>query len=231
MSPTRWRQAFLGGVADAEGRHALWPDRSGKLVALRLADGQLLWRSAEPLWPLLLGQGLAIGLAPSPPCVVALALDGPAAGSVRWRSAALPGLASITAAAAAQLRAGWHADGIVLCWHSKPLYRGGAVPGPSRAKAAPTAGAVLLDVATGALHAAPPGSTGGDAEPCVQPPCDDPTVLAQQLLGGVRYRLQHGAAAGPVQTTLSAHDGATDRLLWRCVLDDTPSRGPRALRS
>lgn len=50
MSLPVWAQPFLGGVADATLEHALWRAPDGRLVALRLRDGQVQWRSSEPLW-------------------------------------------------------------------------------------------------------------------------------------------------------------------------------------
>lgn len=258
MSQPVWAQAFPGGVADSRLQHALVRVASGHLLAVRLADGQLLWRSAEVLQPLLLGQGLALGLmldrplgtAAAPACVVALALD--EAGTARWRSAPLPwpawALQGDKSAASHALHAGWLADHIVLRWSLQPLYRGGAAPGLSKAKAAAAEGSCWLDLASGALHSEPADAARG-AEPPVPPEptatqesSDDPCVTAQQTLGGVRYclrQVQPPQAPGAVSaafntalhTTLTAHDPARGVDLWQCLLDETPRKAPRALRS
>lgn len=242
MSQPIWAQAFPGGVADTELQHALWRDRSGKLVALRLADGHLLWRSTEALWPLLLGHGLALGLAlaaaPAPPRVVALALD--EAGAERWRSEPLPlplplPLHGPAGASDLKVQAGWLDGRIVLRWFVQPVYRGGAAPGPARAKPAAATGSCLLDAASGTLNPAPAGLGSAKPEPALQQPSDDPQVLAQQVLGGVRYSLKQsplpGAQNDTLHTALIAHDLARDRDLWQCTLDEAPRKAPRALRS
>ena len=270
MSQPTWAQAFPGGVADAELQHGLTRNVSGHPVAVRLADGQVMWRGAEVLQPLLLGQGLALGLAfdlapgtPSAPArVVALALH--EAGTERWRSAPLPwpervarGDATVASsagswaaswaasgAASGAVHAGWLADRILLRWSLQPLYRGGAAPGLSRAKAAAVRGSCLLDVANGALHNAPAELDSLTVAPAADEPSDDPCVTAQQLLGGVRYSLRQAPTPGAPQapglntmlnttlsTTLTAHDPVRGLDLWHCLLDEAPRKSPRALRS
>ena len=262
MSQPVWAQAFPGGVADATLQHALWRDHSGRLVAVRLADGLLLWRSAPlrmpvmsvmplmplvPLVPLLLGHGLALGLALAPARVVALALAGDAAGAERWRSDPLPWpewAARLEAPSAAMaVQAGWLDDRIVLRWHLRPVYGGGAAPGPARAKAAATVGSCLLDAADGTLHEAPAGLASASFETLLQAlaqapsqaPSDDPTVFARQVLGGVQYSVQQQqpstATGDTLHTALIALDLARGQELWRCALDEAPRKAPRALRS
>jgi hypothetical protein len=233
MSTLVRAQPFPGGVADADLQYALWRSRSGQVVALRLADGQVLWRSAEPLWPLLLGHGLALGLAPSPVRVVALAFQGEGAGSERWRSNALPwpdGAPAPSGNAASTLHAAWLGSQILLRWQLRPLYAGGAAPGPSRAQ--PAAGSCLLDATTGALQSAPADIDGPAGQTLPQLPSDNPSVLAQALLGGVTYRLQRHPLAGDMaQTVLIAHDTQRGLDLWSSALEETRTPKPRALRS
>lgn len=235
MSQTVWAQPFPGGVADTELTQALSRGGSGQLVALSLADGSVLWRSAERLLPLLLGHGLALGLTLAPARVVALDLTD--AGTERWRSDALPwpdwAAQGDAPASTIAVHAGWLDDHIVLQWHLQPLYQGGMAREPSRTKAAATHGACLLDATGGALSAAPAGFDSRSQEPAPHEACDDPSVLAQQVLGGVRYRLQQESPEAPghtLGTALVAHDLRSGRDLWRCVLDDAPRKAPRALR-
>jgi len=239
MSLPVWAQPFPGGVADADLQHALWRSASGQVVALRLADGQVQWRSAEPLWPLLVGHGLALGLAASPSRVVALVLQGEGAGSERWRSDALPwpdDAAAPPGNAASALHAAWLDGHILLRWQLRPLYRGGAAPSASRARPAGSAGSCLLDAATGALLSAPADVDDPAVQAPLQLPSDDPAVLAQTLLGGVTYRLQRQPLAGDkVQTALIARDAERGLPLWSSTLEearyDKPGKGPPALRS
>ena len=239
MSLPVWAQPFPGGVADVGLQHALWRAGGGQLVALRLADGETQWRSAEPLWPLLVGNGLALGLTESPARVVALELEGDGAGRERWRSQALPwpeGVVAPPGNAASALHAGWLDDRILLCWQLRPLYAGGAAPGASQARPAAGAGSCLLNADSGVMENAPSGIDWSAPEPSTHIPSDDPTVTAQALLGAVRYRLQRQPLEGDkVQTALIAHDSLRGLDLWSSKLEevrqDRPGKGPRALRS
>ena len=135
----------------------------------------------------------------------------------------------------------------MLRWSLQPLYRGGAAPGLSKAKAAAAEGSCWLDLASGALHRAPADAANVTVPPeptATQESSDDPCVTAQQTLGGVRYCLRQTQPAGvqpaqalntvlhtPLHTTLTAHDPARGVDLWQCLLDETPRKAPRALRS
>jgi hypothetical protein len=240
MSPPVWAQPFPGGVVDAGLQHALWRSGNGQIVALSLADGQVRWRSGEPLWPLLVGHGLAVGLTESPARVVALELLGAGAGRERWRSEPLPwpdGVVAPPGNAASALHAGWLDDSILLCWQLRPVYTGGAAPGASRAKPAARVGSCLLDAKTGVLQSTPADLDGLTPQALTHfIPSDDPSVLAQTLLGGVTYRLQRQSVAGDKgRIALSAQDNTRGLDLWSSTLEEVrheqPGKGPRALRS
>lgn len=243
MSLPVWAQPFPGGVADAKLQYALLRSARGQLIALRLADGQVLWRSAEPLRPLLLGDGLALGLTTATSRVVALGLQGEDAGSERWRSDALPWSDDAALApgnAASSLDAAWLDGRILLRWQLRPLYAGGAAPDPSRDRPATNVGSCTLNASTGALQGAPEDVDADANGPAAQAPpplpSADPALLAQGRLGGLTYRLQRQPLAdGKVQIALIAHDTKRGLDLWSSTLEearlDQPGRGPRALRS
>lgn len=239
MSLPVWAQPFPGGVADTGLQHALWRSGNGQLVALSLGDGQVQWRSGEPLWPLLVGHGLALGLTESPARVVALELLGEGAGRERWRSETLPwpdGVVAPPGNAASALHAGWLDDSILLCWQLRPVYAGGAAPGASRAKLAASVGSCLLDAETGALQSTPADFDGSNPPASNHIPSDDPSVLAQTLLGGVTYRLQRQSVAGDKgRIALSARANTRGLDLWSSTLEEVrheqPAKAPRALRS
>lgn len=239
MSQPVWAQPFLGGVADADLQYALLRSSGGQVVALRLADGQVQWRSAEPLWPLLLGHGLALGLSMSTSRVVALGLQGEGAGSENWRSDALPWPDDATALpgnAASALHAAWLDGSILLRWQLRSLYAGGAAPGPSQSRPEGNAGSCMLDASTGALLSAPADIDGPALQAPPPLPSDDPAVLAQAQMGGVTYRLRRQTLADEkVQIALTAHDSKRGLDLWSSTLEaarhDKPGNGPRALRS
>ena len=245
MTAAAWAQAFPGGVADADLQHGLMRSVNGHVVAVRLADGQVLWRSGEVLHPLLLGHGLAVCLAfvaapvaapgtssaPAPAhagehgvahgVAQIVALDLHQAGAERWRSAALPwpewALQGDAPAASRVVHAGWLGDRILLCWSLQPLYRGGAAPGPSRGKAAAAPGSCVLDVANGSMHDAPAEFDSFTAPPAPHQPSDDPSVTAQQVLRGVRYSLRQTPAPAAVGRPLNAALNTT----WHTTLTAT----------
>lgn len=231
MTAPVWPRSFLGGVADAAGTHALLRDRRGRMIALRLDDGQLLWRSEVPLQPLLVEGDSAWGLAVAPPRVTRWALAGPQAGQMVCASAPLPWPAWASAADPARVEvalevAGLDAD-LGLRWQLRQRYAGGAPPQSGVAREA-SSGACRIDASTGALGAATPWP----ARPADAVGADealDPKVLAQSHVGARRYRLVAHDVGGVLRTSLIAHD-AEERLLWERVLDEAPRRSPPALR-
>ena len=226
MSNLIWPQAFPGGVTDRLGRHALIRDASGHCALLRLADGALLWRSAEPARPLLLDDSLAIGLQMAPPRVVAWSLQG----DVRWQSPVLPwpGWATRPAGlnSASDLHAGWLDGDALISWRLRAPRGGGAGRGPTFAPPTMDAGAVCLQRDTGALS---------EVTDWVQPPeeesqvndavvgSDDPRVLAQRVLAGIQYTLLLHQEGGQSRTALVAHDAQPPGLAGRRQIQAGPA--------
>jgi hypothetical protein len=233
MSKAVWPQAFPGGVADEAARFALWRDPQGRLVALRLADGQVLWRSPPGLQPVILGHGWAVGAAVSPPHLIAFTLEGPSAGAPAWRSAPLPWPEWAAVADPARverlLDAAWLGTRLGLHWSLHQRYTGGAPPDAAHAKNAACSGACVIDPATGDVQplAAWPARPAPHALP---EPSDDPRVLGQCRLGDRRYRVVAQEASGLRRTVLEALDATSGQRLWECLLDESPRRPPRALR-
>ena len=238
MSTLIWSPSFPGGVSDRLGRHALIRDTSGSCALLRLADGALLWRSDESARPVLLDDGLAIGLLMAPSRVVAWSLQGDEC----WRSPVLPwpGWAAKLAELnpASDLHAGWIDGDIFISWQLRAPRSGGASRGPGHSPPTAAAGAVRLQRSTGSLSEAPavepqPAAAAG-AEAST-----DPRVLAQRTLAGIRYALELHDDGGRSRTALIAHDakqpgtagadhdnpGAGDAR-WTCWLDGFEPRRP-----
>jgi YD repeat-containing protein len=227
-----WPRAFPGGIADAAGRHALWRDAAGRLVALRLADGQRLWRGREAMWPLLLDEHRALALSFGPPRIVALALASPD-GTELWRSEPLPwprwAVELPGPTAGTGLHAAWTGDAqALLTWRLQALHGGGA-PLPRDRRPAPATGACTVDAASGRLQMLaqwpqPPAMRGETLA------SDDPSVQARATLDGIDYRIVQQRTGERTKTLLSAHDIARSRTLWNCELDEIEPRPPRALR-
>ena len=254
MNKLIWAQAFPAGVADRAGRHALLADAAGRCALLRLADGELLWRSADVARPLLVDDEVAIALTLAPPRVRAWSLQG----AELWRSATLPwpewALMQPRLNSASDLHAGWIDGDVYISWQLRATRTGGAGRGPAYAPAASSAAAVRLCRASGAWVEAPQQMPDADA-PDQGSASDDPAVLAQREIGGVRYALvrqAEGAGAGSASgggtrmrtavkalkaaKTLTAqteqpatppvdHLGAGDAR-WTCWLDDIEPRRP-----
>ena len=237
MSNLTWAQAFPGGVTDRALHHALLRDAAGRCALLRLRDGALLWRSTEALRPLLLDDELALGLALAPPRVVAWSLRG----DERWRSPVLPwpdwAKKPTELNRASDLHAGWIDGDAFVSWYLRAARGGGAGRGPGFAPASSCQAAVRLGRDSGAWAEAAVQVPDADAA-AQDSASDDPSVLAQRVLGGVRYalvRLDQGTGShASMRIALTAmpaldHPGAGDAR-WTCWLDDIEPRQAPPLR-
>ena len=228
-----WPHDFPGGVADASGEHALYRDRQGRLVALRLDDGRMLWRSEASLRPLLIGAGLALGLAAQPPRVVALALEGASAGQPAWISLPLPwpewAAAADTASVNLELEAAWLGKDLGLRWHLRRLYAGGARPGPGQTGREESTGACRIDAVRGAMHPLQQWPERADNKAPLDA-VEDPQVLAQHRIGERHYQVVAHDAGSVRRTVLVAHDAAAGHLLWEHLIDEGARRSPAPLR-
>ncbi len=228
---------FPGGLADPAGRCAAIRDRMGCLLAVDLANGTALWRSAEPLRPLLVlpDEVLALSIAAPVRCI-ALPLFGAQAGRQEWASQALP-LPDWVASGSAQAPdlstdAAWLGDAIALHWDAQLRYRGGAPPGPrALAQAKGNAeGDLHIDRASGAVRPATGPKLERPPPMQAQAPAD-PQALAQREIGPRRYQLiARDGAGGTVRTVLRASAAAGDATLWELTVDEAPRRPPPALR-
>lgn len=224
-------QRFPGGIADAQGQRAALRDAGGRLCAIALDAGALLWRSAEPLAPLLLppGEVIACTLDAAPVCV-ALAWSGAQAGEPVWSSQPLGLPARPDPALQLDAAADDHGT-LTVRWQGAALWRGGAAPGPAQRAAARAGieGAVNVDRRTG--HVAPvPGTFSAAADGAAEAPAPD--ALGAVDIGSTHFELQlREPTAGRVQTVLQAREREGDRLLWELTIDDVPRTPPRPLRA
>lgn len=228
---------FLGGIVDAQAGRAALRDRSGRLIAVALEDGTLLWRSDEPLAPLLLppGEVIACTLGPAPACV-ALGWSGPQAGRPVWRSQPI-GLPSPPDPDLRLVAEAPDDHTITLRWQGAARYRGGAAPGPAVRSAAQQGaqGSVQVDrrtgqvVPLGASRSATPAEPE-EAEPAAVPGAS-PNAVATADIGGHRFELCVDALPdGGLRSVLRARDPAAGRTLWELPIDDLPRTRPRPPR-
>lgn len=230
-------QRFPGGIADAEGTRAALRDPQGRLLAVALDAGTLLWRSAEPLAPLLLppGEVIACTLGPQPACV-ALAWSGERAGHPVWTSQPIglpsppdPDLRLVADSSD-------DAATITVRWQGAARYRGGAAPGPAVQAASRSAaqGIAVVDRRTGRVShpaasrsAAPVDLAASD----VALPGTDPEAIAAADVGARRFELcLHTLPDGRVRTVLRARDPKDGRTLWELPIAEaarTRARPPR----
>lgn len=230
---------FPGGIVDAQGQRAALRDRQGRLLAVALEHGTLLWRSAEPLAPLLLppGEVIACTLGLTPACV-ALAWSGDRAGQPVWTSRPI-GLPSPTDPDLRMVAEARDAHTIAVRWHGAARYRGGAAPGPAvRSTALQGAqGSVLVDRRSGEVtpvgpsrSATPADATLDDADDIALPGAAANAVAAADI-DARRFELcVDDLPDGRVRTVLRARDRGADRTLWELPIDEAPrtrARPPR----
>src|SRR5512147_521884 len=227
---------FPGGIADAQGTRAALRDRQGRLVAVALDTGALLWRSAELLAPLLLppGEVIACSLGAQPACV-ALAWSGAQAGAPVWTSAPI----GLPSPPDPDLRLAADADDaartITVRWQGAARYRGGAAPGPAvrAASRAGATGAVVVDRRSGDVSPAPATRSAAvdlDTDDTAVPDAA-PDAIASADLGPQRFELcVANLPDGAVRTLLRARELASGRTLWELPIDEaarTRARPPR----
>jgi hypothetical protein len=230
---------FPGGIVDAQGQRAALRDRQGRLVAVALEGGTLLWRSDQPLAPLLLppGEVIACTLGPAPVCV-ALAWAGEHAGRPVWSSQpiGLPSPPDPDLRLVAEAR---DDHTIAVRWQGAARYRGGAAPGPAVRSAAlqGAQGSVVVDRRTGRVTPAGTSRSGPPADPALDDAADTAlpgmaaNTLAAEDIGARRFELcVDDLPDGRVRTVLRARDTGADRTLWELPIDEAPrtrARPPR----
>jgi PQQ-like domain len=137
---------FPGGVVDGG---AAYVAEAGGIVAVELADGRMLWRSAAARRPLAVAGDRLVAEHAHRLVVLDAATGEVVAASdevAEWKDA--------------EVKLGARAEGgqAVVDWHARSRYRGGAPPPPHvlAREQSETRGALALDLATGALAPADP---------------------------------------------------------------------------
>jgi hypothetical protein len=229
---------FPRGVADTAGRRGFLRDGAGRIVALDLGTGALLWRSPMPMRPLLAREDRLLAVRPLPPHalqVVALASDG---GDELCASPpiALPDWTKPSVEDTPEFMLGVHDDGgtLVLRWMGRARYRGGAAPAAKVLESAKrdASGLVRVDVATCRIEEVGDAPhDAGTAPAAAGIPSAEPEVIEQHDIGGRRFQLRaHPTEAGTSRLLARALDAATGRVEWESAIDETGARRPRPPR-
>jgi hypothetical protein len=230
--------AFPRGVADSVGRRAFVRAPGDGLVALELSSGREVWRTTEPLRPLIAWDDRLVAVRSVPGGLRVVVLDAssgrercasPTVSLPEWANASLEGSPDFVVSAEAEGAA------VVLRWSARARYRGGAAPTREveAASRRDARGAFRVDVSTCALEevsAAEPavetlaGSRGGQPSP-------DPEVLEQHEIEGRRFQLvSRRSARGTVRFVLRAVDAATERTAWEVAIGEAAPPRPRRAR-
>ncbi|MEU9377660.1 PQQ-binding-like beta-propeller repeat protein [Streptomyces sp. NPDC048255] len=234
------------GVVDADGRQAVVHDQEGALVALDLTNGAVLWHHAPSLRPcaLLAGTVVAVRITPSPALAVVL-LDA-VTGQDRWESEPISLESWVrctlddTPDFTLRTETDEAADAVLIHWHARGSYRGGAAPSPQvlAAAAREARGVLRVDVAAPSVDALPEAEAAGSlsapeaealdagAQAPVPPAAAD--VLDRSQVGDQWLELAFEPDSGAV--VLRAVDPPTAAVRWAVEVDHTTTRRAPKLR-
>jgi hypothetical protein len=228
---------FPRGVADPGAARAFVNDRTGTVLALDLATGEVRWRAGTALRPLsVVDDVLVAARVAGPNQVEPVMLD---AGDGRELRAAEPlalpdwAQASLHDTPDYALRAEAEGGSVVLRWSAQARYRGGAPPSAMVQAAAErqARGAARVDVRSGAVEPLPEPADAAAHPEAPAAPASDPDVLEQADIGGTRYQLVvRDAGEGRVLTLIRAVDRATGQAVWETPIDEAPRPRPRPPR-
>jgi hypothetical protein len=150
-----------GGVADPAGRMGFFPGTAGGIDAVDLKTGRSAWTSREASQPLLATRDQLAALAPdarTPSQVRIVLFDVASKGKVARRSSPVvfPEWVRIESGPGRQFTARPSLDGktLVLRWHAKTWYAGGAPPPPEVVKKAKreASGVARIDLESGKVR-------------------------------------------------------------------------------
>ena len=229
--------SFPRGVADPGTSRAYVCNRSGTVMMLDLATGQVLWREGAGLRPLALVGDMLVTARIVPSGIEIVVLD-TADGHVRRVSKPLPlpdwTRPSLDDSPEFTVRAEAEGQSVVIRWSAQTRYQGGAPPAAQvRANYERDAhGGARVDLETGAielLHEDVETTAGLAAPPAIAASEDD--VLEQQDIGDKRFQLiAQSGTGGTVKVLLRAIEGKNGKTLWQSLLEEAPLRRPKALR-
>jgi hypothetical protein len=234
--------SFPLGVADSVFRRAFVRIPGDGLLALELSSGTELWRTNEPLRPLITSHDddRLVALRAIPSALQVIVLDA-SSGREQCASAPVPlpdwANATLEDSPEFAVHASLDEGALLLRWSARARYRGGAAPTRTIEDAArrDASGGARVDVATCAVKAlAEAEGQDADADPAPSRgglPSSEPDVLEQHELDGRRFQaLVRRAPEGTVRFVLRAIDAATGKAAWESTIGEGPPQRPRRAR-
>jgi hypothetical protein len=228
-----------GGVADAAGKIGYVQAPKGGVDALDLATGKVLWSSAEVGRPLALTkQGLVVEVPEKGKAnAVRLAVLDVNKQGARGRVTDViqfPDWVSVSVTYGRAFASGATLDNqgrLLLQWHARAWYAGGARPTPQIEAAARKSadGVHRVDLDSGKVELLPGKSLPPKlpAPPKLGIKLEDGAQGAVALQGRVLYQLEgRGGKAFQTTRTLKAVDGASGQVLWQHAIWAPPYLPP-----
>lgn len=179
-------RSFPGGISD-DAATVAYLSLGGELIAIDLTTGAVKWRMADDGEPLAASGGhlLTRRDTPSEPVLeLREAESGHALSSLT--AAQLPGFDSVSPGDALDALLRDTDEGVEIRWKSNQRYLGGAMPAMAAAAGGSSAGAVLLEKATGAARAIA-------AAPTPAPAPTEPIAAGADTIAAARVGKSHFA--------------------------------------
>jgi hypothetical protein len=230
--------SFPHGVADPGASRAYVRDRSGTVMMLDLATGEVLWRAGRGLRPLALVDDVLVTARIIGPGGIEIVILDRADGAVRRVSKplSLPVWArpSLDDSPEFALRAEIEGQSVIIRWSAQSRFRGGAPPSAqvreSYERDAQGVARVALDTGDIELLDEPidsaPVSIGQTARYTAEP-----DVVEQQEIGDKFFQLvARSDTEDMVKVLVRAVERQSGKTLWETVIEETPLRRPKPLR-
>lgn len=230
---------FPRGLADPDASRAYVRAAAGTVMALDLASGQVLWRSAVgDLRPVTMVGDMLVTARIAKPAAVELVILAIADGRILRVSKPLPlpdwAQPSLDDTPEFTLRAEAEAQSAIIRWAAQARYHGGAPPSVQIRKSyeRDAQGGARLDLETGAielLHEQLDNAAAFARQPVKS--VSEADVLEQQEIGDKRFELvAQGGSGGSVKVLLRALNRDSGKMAWQNLLEEAPLRRPKPLR-
>jgi hypothetical protein len=230
--------SFPRGVADPGASRAYVRDRSGTVMMLDLATGEVLWRAGRALRPLALADDVLVTARITGAGGIEIVILDRADGAVRRVSKpfSLPLWVrpSLDDSPEFGLRAEIDGQSVIIRWSAQSRYRGGAPPSAQVRESyehdAQGAARVALETGDVELLDEPIDSTAVSTGQTARSTAE-PDVVEQQEIGDKFFQLVAQSGAGDIGKVLvRAIERQSGKTLWETVIEETPLRRPKPLR-